>query len=179
MKCNNSKRNSDLLIFLSQLTSHWSTATVTADDRCCEVHSPTLSTMTTDHHLWRWHPWSPPPLLPSEDSPANLWQKSDVQHEAQRCESLEWIAEKAETNLVHDCNNNVDIFILPTWNILLTVFVETHHLCFYTRDAHCTTRSLDPAPECIISGPRNRLKSTRTFSWMTAILWMNLNFINY
>jgi len=32
-------------------------------------------------------------------------------------------------------------------------------------------------PEYVISGPCNRLKCTRNFLWMMAILWMNLNFI--
>jgi len=32
-------------------------------------------------------------------------------------------------------------------------------------------------PPNVLFGPRSRLKSSRNFSWMTEILWMNLNLI--
>ena len=41
----------------------------------------------------------------------------------------------------------------------------------------CATLGPYPAPERVTSGPRNNLKNTRNYSWMTEILWMNLNFI--
>jgi len=47
-----------------------------------------------------------------------------------------------------------------------------HHL-----GKECTTRGLHPAHDCVISGPPNKLKSTKNFSRMPEILSKNLNFI--
>jgi len=41
----------------------------------------------------------------------------------------------------------------------------------------CTTRGPNPVPEGVLFGPRSRFKNTTNASWMTEILWMNLNFI--
>ena len=51
------------------------------------------------------------------------------------------------------------------------------HWCVYIRDAQPAALGPDPAPEIVLSGPRSRLKNIRNVSWITEILWMNLNFI--
>ena len=47
----------------------------------------------------------------------------------------------------------------------------------YNRDAQPAARGPDPARERVLSGPRRNFKSSRNFSWMTSIVWKNLNFL--
>ena len=72
------------------------------------------------------------------------------------------------------------LYPLPPINDELSEDVQHMHSCTWLNKAgmhNPRPAGPDPAREHVLSGPRRILKSTRNFSWMTAILWKNLNFL--
>ena len=64
-----------------------------------------------------------------------------------------------------------------TNSVVLCLLIDLYiYVSTYIRSAQPAAREPDP-PEHFLSDPRSRLKSARNFSWMTAILWKNLNFV--